>query len=124
HTVTVPGAIDAWARLVADHGKRDLGALLQPAIKFAEEGYVIADRVAFDWALSAERLASDGDAARIFLPRGRAPYAGERHSQPALGGTLRAIAKKGRDAFYRGAVAGEIVKHLKARGAPHEMEDF
>ncbi len=124
HTVTVPGAIDAWARLVADHGRRDLGVLLQPAIKFAEGGYVIGDRVAFDWALSAERLASDRDAARIFLPRGRAPKAGERHSQPALGATLRAIAKGGRDAFYKGAVAEEIVRHLKARGAPHEMEDF
>ncbi|HEY2891691.1 MAG TPA: gamma-glutamyltransferase [Dongiaceae bacterium] len=124
HAVTVPGAIDAWARLVADHGKRDLGALLQPAIGFAENGYVVGDRVAFDWALTAERLAGDPDAKRVFLPQGRAPRAGERHSQPALGATLRTIAKKGRDAFYKGDIAGEIVKHLKARGGPHEMEDF
>ncbi len=124
HTVTVPGAIDAWARLVADHGKRDLGSLLQPAIGFAENGYVVADRVAFDWARTAERLAGDPHAVRIFLPGGRAPKAGERHRQPALGATLRAIAKKGRDAFYKGAVAEEIVGHLKKHGGPHEMEDF
>src|SRR5262249_29791832 len=109
---------------VADYGKRDLGALLQPAIGFAENGYVIADRVAFDWARTAERLAGNRDAARLFLPDGRAPRAGERHSQTALGATLRKIARKGRDALYKGAVAEEIVKHLKARGAPHEMEDF
>jgi gamma-glutamyltranspeptidase/glutathione hydrolase len=124
HAVTVPGAIDAWARLVGDHGKRELGALLQPAIGFAENGYIVADRVAFDWALSAERLAGDRHAARMFLQRGRAPRAGERHRQPELGATLRAIAKGGRDAFYKGPVAEEIVGLLKAQGAPHDMEDF
>jgi gamma-glutamyltranspeptidase/glutathione hydrolase len=124
HTVTVPGAIDAWARIVADHGKRELGALLQPAIGFAEDGYVVLDRVAFDWALSAERLAGDPHAARIFLPRGRAPKPGERHRQPELAATLRRIAKAGRDGFYAGPVAEDIVAHLKSLGGLHDLEDF
>ena len=50
HAVTVPGLIDAWARITADHGTRGLDELLQPAIRYAEEGFVVHDRVAFDWA--------------------------------------------------------------------------
>src|SRR6266404_1202113 len=124
HAVTIPGAIDAWARIVADHGRRELGALLQPAIGFAEDGYVVLDRVAFDWALTADRLASDPHAARIFLPQGRAPRPGERHRQPELAATLRAVAAAGRDGFYKGAIAEDMVGHLKALGGLHDLEDF
>ena len=124
HTVTIPGAIDAWARIVADHGTRELGALLQPAIGFAEDGYVVMDRVAFDWDLTAERLAGDPQAARIFLPQGRAPRPGERHRQPELAATLRAVAAAGRDGFYKGAIAEDMVGHLKALGGLHDLEDF
>ena len=124
HAVTIPGAIDAWARIVADHGKRELGALLQPAIGFAEDGYVVLDRVAFDWALAAGRLVGDTHAARIFLPQGWAPRPGERHRQPELAATLRCIAAAGRDGFYKGAVAEDMVGHLKALGGLHELEDF
>src|SRR5580692_3670469 len=49
HAVSVPGAIDAWATILRDHGKFGLDKLLQPAIKAAEEGYVVAPRIAFDW---------------------------------------------------------------------------
>jgi gamma-glutamyltranspeptidase / glutathione hydrolase len=124
HAVTIPGAIDAWARIVAEHGRRELGALLQPAIGFAEDGYVVLDRVAFDWALTADRLAGDPQAARIFLPQGRAPRPGERHRQPELAATLRRIAAVGRDGLYKGAVAEEIVAYLKSLGGLHELEDF
>jgi gamma-glutamyltranspeptidase / glutathione hydrolase len=49
HAVTIPGVIDMWDRIVVDHGTRELGQLLQDAIRYAETGYVIGDRVAFDW---------------------------------------------------------------------------
>ncbi|MCZ6721145.1 MAG: gamma-glutamyltransferase [Proteobacteria bacterium] len=124
HAVTVPGVVDAWARLAADHGSRELGALLQPAIRLAEGGYPVYPRVAFDWAASFEKLAASETAARIFLPEGRAPGAGESHRQPALAQTLKRIAEQGRDGFYRGPVAEEIVACLVEAGGAHSLEDF
>jgi gamma-glutamyltranspeptidase/glutathione hydrolase len=124
HAVTVPGAIDAWCRLSADHGRLPLTRLLAPAIRYAEEGYVVADRVAFDWRDEVALLARDPAAARIFLPDGRAPLPGARHRQPELGRTLKHLGEKGRAAFYEGAVAEDMVAHLRQAGGLHTLEDF
>ena len=124
HAVTVPGVVDAWDRIVADHGSRELAALLQPAIRYAAEGYVVHDRVAFDWAIAASRLAEDAHAARILLPKGRAPRPGERHAQPELAGTLRRIAAEGRKGFYEGPVAEDMVGNLRRLGGLHSLDDF
>ena len=53
HAVSIPGAIDAWDTILRDHGKFGLDKLLQPAIKAAEEGYIVAPRIAFDWKNSS-----------------------------------------------------------------------
>src|ERR687889_61285 len=47
------GTVDAWCRLLEDHGRKGIDAALAPAIRYAEQGYVVQDRVAFDWAESA-----------------------------------------------------------------------
>lgn len=122
HGVTVPGAVDAWCRLSADHGRLGLDAVLQPAIRAAEHGFVVTPRAALDWARYADRLSPE--AAAVLLPGGRAPEAGARMQHPALAGTLRAIARAGRDAFYAGPVAEEIVAVLTARGGVHRLADF
>jgi len=124
HSVSVPGLVDAWARIVKDHGTRGLDELLQPAIRYAEEGFVVYDRVAFDWSLTAERLAQDPNAARILLPQGRSPRPGERFRQPELAATLKLIAAKGRDGFYLGPVAEDMVGYLRSLGGLHTLEDF
>ena len=124
HAVTVPGAVDAWTRLHADHGSKDLEALLRPAIHLAEEGYPVSDSTHFFWTHSKTRLARDASAARIFLPGGDVPRRGSLHRQMELARTLRLIAKHGRSAFYEGPVAEDIVRHLESHGGVHSLEDF
>ena len=124
HSVTVPGAIDAWTQLLADHGTRGLDILLQPAIALARDGYPVHSRCAADWAAGVETLSHNPNAARVMLPGGKPPGVGTLHRQPALADTMTLIAKQGRDAFYTGRVAADIVGHLQALGGLHTVEDF
>ncbi|GAB2174954.1 gamma-glutamyltransferase [Dongia sp. agr-C8] len=124
HAVTYPGLVDAWCRIHADHGSKPFEQLLQPAIRYAEEGYIVADRVAFDWALCSERFAAQANVDPVLFPNGRAPKAGEKLRDPRLAETLRKIARHGREGFYKGTVADDIISHLKSLGGLHEMDDF
>src|SRR5258706_3570705 len=96
HAVTIPGAIDAWATILRDHGKLGLDTLLQPAIKAAEEGYVVAPRIAFDLKNQFEQLTKGTNTERYLLPHGKPAVAGDVIHQPEPGRTLRANAKDGR----------------------------
>ncbi len=124
HSVTVPGSIDAWDRLLRDHGTRSLGDMLQPAIRFARDGYAITERVATDWDSEIETLSHDPATAGIFLPGGKPPGLGKVHRQPALAASMELIAREGRDAFYKGVIAEDLVGHLNALGGLHSLADF
>jgi gamma-glutamyltranspeptidase / glutathione hydrolase len=124
HAVTVPGAIDAWDRLLKDHGSISLAAALAPAIEAAEGGFAVQPRVSHDWAGLATKIALDEGARRHLLKDGRTPHIGEVMRFPALAKTLTAIARQGRDAFYGGEIAADIVACLKAKGGLHEVSDF
>ena len=124
HSVTVPGAVDAWCTLNAEHGTKGLDEIFAAAIRYAEEGYRVAPRVAFDWARNVPKLSHDPDAKAAFLPGGKAPEVGDVMRLPALAATLRRIAREGRSAFYEGAVAAEIVAKLSGLGGHHAEADF
>ena len=124
HAVTVPGAVGTWEQLLADHGTRGLDEVLQPAIRYAEEGYVVHSRVAHDWGSAAEKLHACENARAIYLPGGRAPRAGDLHRLPALAKTLRLIAKEGAAAFYKGSIADDIVAHLQDHGSLMTADDL
>jgi gamma-glutamyltranspeptidase / glutathione hydrolase len=124
HSVTVPGTVDCWLRLAADYGSRDVARLLAPAIRYAQEGYLVSDRTAVEWAGCAHSLGTDPDTRRLLLPWGRPPRPGERHVQPELAATLRRIAKRGRDGFYSGPAAEDMVAALRGRGGLHTLDDF
>jgi gamma-glutamyltranspeptidase/glutathione hydrolase len=120
--VTVPGAIDAFVRLSADWGRLGLPAVLEPAIRYAEEGVPVAQRVAEDWAAAADML--QGDARRYYLMDGRAPKVGAVFRAPGQAEVLRRVAKAGRAGFYEGEVAEDMVASLQALGGTHTLEDF
>ncbi|MGI4953874.1 MAG: gamma-glutamyltransferase [Janthinobacterium lividum] len=122
HTVTIPGAVSAWAALVEAHGSKDFGELLQPAIRFAEEGWPVHARVAHDWASAEGKLRRTG--ADAFLPNGAAPRPGDLFVQKNLAATLRTIAEKGARGFYEGAVAADMVATLRALGGLQTEADF
>lgn len=124
HAVTVPGAIDGWARLLEDHGTKSFADVLAPAIACADGGYAVAPRIAADWASLAEKIRPNAGARLHLLPDGRAPKSGDIVRQPALAATLKRIASEGRDGFYAGEVAADIVAELKALGGLHTLEDF
>ncbi|UDL93746.1 gamma-glutamyltransferase family protein [Lichenihabitans sp. PAMC28606] len=124
HAVTVPGAVEAWARLLHDHGTRGLGEVLAPAVALARDGYAVSSRVGRDWINQEALLRADPDAARIFLPDGHAPKIGTVHRQPELAATLEAIGQDGPDAFYKGQRAADMVAHLRKLGGLHSAEDF
>jgi gamma-glutamyltranspeptidase/glutathione hydrolase len=124
HAVTVPGAVGAWERLVADHGTFGLDRLLAPAIRAAEAGYAVTERLARDWGRQVAKLAATPTAASTFLSDGAAPAAGAVHRQPKLARALRAISERGAVAFYKGWIAEDIVSCLRELGGLHTLDDF
>lgn len=124
HSVTIPGAVEAWSRLVHDHGTKELGELLATAIELAETGYPIQPRVAFDWARFEAKLNVNEAIKRVFLNDGRLFEAGDIFRQPELAATLREIAGKGAEGFYKGPVAEAMVSTLSSLGGLHTLDDF
>ena len=124
HAVTIPGAVDAWAQLHAKFGKHDWDRLFAPALSYARDGLAVHDRVARDWALHTENVAEDADARAQYLKNGTAYQAGDVFSHPKLAETFKAIMKDGRDGFYKGAVAEDMVSKLQKMGGFHTEDDF
>lgn len=124
HSCVVPGSIDAWCRLNADHGRMSMADILAPAIGYARDGYPVSSRVSEDWASAVDLMKAEPNMARIFLTDGRAPSVGDVHRQPELAATMQAVADGGRDAFYTGEIAEDMVQYLQGLGGLHTMEDF
>jgi gamma-glutamyltranspeptidase/glutathione hydrolase len=123
-TVTVPGCIAGWVALHERFGRLSFEECLQPAIDYAERGYVVSTIVHRKWAAQADLLKDQPGFAEHFLPRGRVPAIGERFVHPSAAGTLRRIARtKGRD-FYEGETAAKLVAHAQAHGGALSAADL
>lgn len=113
--VTVPGVVDGWNELLAKHGTITLARALEPAIRYAREGYAVSEIIAHQWKDAEAVLARDPAAAAAFLMNGRAPRTGEVFRNPALASTLDQLGRGGRDAFYRGPIAAAIATDMQRR---------
>ena len=122
--VTIPGGIDAWDQLLSAHGTIGLDKALAPAIGYAEHGFVVAPRVARDWARQGDLIAVHEGARQHLTRAGRLPAEGEVMRFPALAQTLKVIARGGRAAFYEGSLAEDMVAELRMLGGAHTLDDF
>ncbi len=118
-TITVPGAVDAWAQLLDRFGRRSLAEALLPAATTAEDGYALT---AINARAIAASLPTFDEAARAVF--GRAGEAGDTFRQPLLAASLRAIAEGGRDAYYGGPIGDEIARAIQAAGGVMTAEDI
>jgi gamma-glutamyltranspeptidase/glutathione hydrolase len=122
--ITVPGMADAWEAIHREYGRLNFAQLLEPAIAYAENGFPMS-RSQYENTLANVRVLSEcPETAAIYLPDGRAAKPGERFVQRDLGRTLRELARNGRDVFYKGAVAREIVAALQKNGGLLTEDDF
>lgn len=121
---SVPGCVDGWATLHKRFGSQPLAQLLEPAIRYAEEGFPVSEIIGRSWQNSTQSLSQYPDSAKTYLPGGRAPQIGELFKNPYLAHSYRLIAEQGRDAFYRGEIAREIVAFSEQNGGYFSMKDF
>jgi gamma-glutamyltranspeptidase / glutathione hydrolase len=122
--VTVPGAVSAWVALADRFGRLGLDTLLEPAIRYARDGWPVGPVTARGWQRAAEVLGGFTTFAEAFLPEGRAPAPGERFALPAQAETLRRIADTGGADFYHGRIAEQIAAHARATGGTLDGEDL
>jgi gamma-glutamyltranspeptidase/glutathione hydrolase len=123
-SVTVPGAVSAWVELSSKFGRLPFETLFEPAIRYAEHGYLVTPTIAALWKRAAEQLAGYPGFAQGFLPGGRAPQAGERFASPEMAASLREIAATKGESFYRGALAGRIADFAAEHGAALTVDDL
>ncbi len=124
HSVTIPTSIDAWVTLNKDYGSMPLGDLLQPAIKYAHEGFSVGERCSFDFSSNIDLLKKDDDLSSVFLKNGQPFTMGSLLRQPELAKTLESVALYGREGFYSGWVVEDILKKLNSLGGVHSQSDF
>ncbi|WP_395672518.1 gamma-glutamyltransferase [Phenylobacterium sp.] len=123
-SVSVPGAVDGWDALLKRGGTMTFKQVLEPAVRIADEGFAVSERIHYDWEGNVDDLRKDPDSAKAYLVNGEAPAAYSIFRNPDLAKAFRALQSKGRDAFYKGEIARAIVAKSQALGGRMTMDDL
>ncbi|MDQ1454162.1 MAG: gamma-glutamyltranspeptidase / glutathione hydrolase [Acidobacteriaceae bacterium] len=119
-SVTVPGAVAGWDALRRRFGKLAMADDVAPAAALAEKGVAVPETDAENWLSFGVPFVASPGFARIFLPDGKAPVAGEIFRNPELAATLRRIGEH----FYRGATAEAMLKLSREQHGFLEADDL
>ncbi len=125
YSVTVPGVAAGWDAMRTKFGTKPFSELLAPAIYYAENGFPLSETIAAGWGRSEKMLSEHPNSRHTYLVDGkRAPKAGEVFRNPDLAGSLRLIADKGRDGYYKGKTAEAIVAISREQGGTITLSDL
>ena len=122
--VTVPGCVSAWAALAQRYAKLPFEAHFEAAIRYAREGFMVSPITASNWARQAPNFKGFSEFSWTFLPKDRAPYAGEKFYCPQQAETLEEIAATKGESFYRGRLAERIALASRADEGAMTAEDL
>ena len=111
-TVTVPGTVDAWGRLLETYGSVGMGRIVEPAVALARDGFVVTEGLAGDLHQHFDWLVAEPEAARLLPPL----HAGMLLRNPELAHSLELIGRQGVNVFYRGELAAAIAAAIQRRG--------
>ena len=120
----IPGFPAGVAYMAAKYGKLPLAVSLSPAIRLAEEGFHPSGALVRSIGHKADVLRRYPASAGKFMPGGKAPAENDIFRDPNQARTLKALAEKGADGFYKGAVAKELVKSVRAAGGTWTLTDL
>ena len=123
YSVAVPGTVHGWETLRAECGAMPLSRLLEPAIRYAEDGFPVSEVIAWQWENNLPKLRSY-PSGEEFLVNGNAPKKGDRVRFPTLAKTLRAIAEGGCEAFYHGPIAEKMASFVQEHGGWLTTDDL
>lgn len=121
----VPGSVAGLALALEKYGTISLQKALAPAIKLAEEGFVVTPRFSKGTVLEKDRLTKFKATTKMFYKKDGSIYkSGELFIQKDLANTLKRISKHGAKEFYTGKTADLIVDEMKKNGGLITKQDL
>jgi gamma-glutamyltranspeptidase / glutathione hydrolase len=124
-TIGIPGVVAGLTKLHEEYGSLPLSVVMQPAIRLAEEGFSLLPGEAFRQSMAKEAISAFDGSSKWFLKADRSSYqAYDTLKQPALSSVLRSIAERGKDGFYKGEVAQQIVQDMQQNGGYLTLNDL
>jgi gamma-glutamyltranspeptidase / glutathione hydrolase len=112
--VGVPGTVHGLELALARYGSMKRGAVIAPAVKYAQDGFVLDQGDVDMFVTATADFKADPASAAIFLNQGESFAPGHKLVQKDLAATLRLISNQGADGFYKGPVGAAIVAASKA----------
>jgi gamma-glutamyltranspeptidase/glutathione hydrolase len=124
-SISIPAGVAGLTTALEKYGTIPLKEILQPAIRYAEEGFPISDWYAAQLASAYPRFKNFPETVKIFCRRDGSPLkGGDRLVQKDLAKSLRILAEKGPDVFYQGELAQKMLEDIQKNGGIITPRDF
>jgi gamma-glutamyltranspeptidase/glutathione hydrolase len=124
HSISVPGEVAAWEEVHQRFCTRPLPQLLDAAVGYAEEGFPLPPGIGRSFEHNVDKLAQFSSSGSVYLRDGKPSRVGDVLVNHDLAHSLRRVIGGGAEEFYRGGLAREMVKGLRAAGGLFSEEDF
>ena len=122
--ISVPGCVDGWFEMHDKFGEITIQEVLDPAIKYAEDGFPVTELVAYYMEVADKNFNKYPNFKETYYVNESTPKKGEIFKNPDLANTFKLIAKKGRKGFYEGKVAQTISEFVIEQGGFLSYEDL